>query len=106
MGSVWYALDYGEVLGLVGFVGSSGNGGKGGQALVGVVESGEAMSDVRRVSGACPEVAKVVVAGGDGSEGEVSGKSAGEEMTQWQAELLGLARSGWPGVESKWPRGR
>ena len=54
----------------------------------------------------CPKVAKVVVAGGGGSEGELSGKSTGEEMTRWQAKLLGLACSGWLGVESKWPRGR
>ena len=37
-----------------------------------VVVSGKAMRDVRRVSVACPEVAKVMVAGGGGSESEVS----------------------------------
>ena len=48
-----------------------------------VVESGETMRGVRQVSGACPEVAKVVVAGGGGSGCEVSGKSVGEEMMWW-----------------------
>ena len=74
--------------------------------MAGVVVSGEATRGVRRVSGVCPEVAKVVMVGSGGSEGEVSRKSAGEEMTRWQVELLGLARNGWPGAESKWPRGR
>ena len=38
--------------------------------------------------------------------GGESSRCTGEEMTWWQAELVDLAPSGWPGAASKWPRGR
>ena len=44
----------------------------------------EATRGVRRVSGMRPEVAKVVVAGCEGSEGGESRRTTEEEMTRWQ----------------------
>ena len=50
------------------FVGLVCSNGRGRQGLAGLVESGEATRDGRRVSVVCQEVAEVIVAGDGGSE--------------------------------------